>query len=94
LSLALTGGVHDPIDAVKAVMAGADCVQIVSALLEHGPARLTRIRDEVARWGDAHGYASMREMRGCMSLAQSSDPQMFERGNYMRILSAPWFAAH
>src|SRR4029077_200258 len=36
-SLALTGGVHEPIDAVKAVMAGADCVQIVSALLKHGP---------------------------------------------------------
>ena len=36
-SLAVSGGVHEPIDAVKAIMAGADGVQIVSALLKRGP---------------------------------------------------------
>jgi dihydroorotate dehydrogenase (fumarate) len=94
-SLALTGGIHDPIDAVKAVMAGADCVQIVSALLEHGPGFLTRVRDEFARWADAHGYESIGEMRGCMNMTRSSNPQTFERGNYIRMLqSGAWPAAH
>ena len=85
-SLALTGGVHEPIDAVKAVMAGADCVQIVSALLKHGPRHLTRIRDEFERWGDDHRYASVGEMRGCMSLASCPDRASFERGNYIKAL--------
>ena len=35
-SLAITGGVHEPIDAVKAIMAGAAVVQMVSALLKNG----------------------------------------------------------
>ena len=44
-SLAITGGVHQPIDAVKAIMAGADAVQMVSALLENGVQHLTAVRD-------------------------------------------------
>jgi dihydroorotate dehydrogenase (fumarate) len=36
-SLALTGGVESPNDGVKAMLAGADVVQMVSALLRHGP---------------------------------------------------------
>jgi dihydroorotate dehydrogenase (fumarate) len=85
-SLALTGGVHEPIDAVKAVMAGADAVQIVSALMKEGPRTLTRIRDELARWGAEHGYESIREMRGAASLARCPNPRAFERGNYLQIL--------
>jgi dihydroorotate dehydrogenase (fumarate) len=36
-SLALTGGIATPHDGIKAVLAGADVVQLVSALLLHGP---------------------------------------------------------
>jgi dihydroorotate dehydrogenase (fumarate) len=36
-SLAVTGGVHTAIDAVKAVMCGASAVQTVAALLTRGP---------------------------------------------------------
>ena len=35
-SIAITGGVHTGADAIKAVMAGADSVQIVSAALQNG----------------------------------------------------------
>jgi dihydroorotate dehydrogenase (fumarate) len=87
-SLVLTGGVHEPIDAVKAVMAGADCVQMVSALLKHGPRFLARIRSEFARWGDEHGFATIRDMRGCMSLTRCPNPASFERGNYIKVLQA------
>ena len=36
-SLACSGGVHTAADALKAIMAGAHAVQMVSALLKHGP---------------------------------------------------------
>jgi dihydroorotate dehydrogenase (fumarate) len=85
-SLALTGGVHEPIDAVKAVMAGADVVQVVSALLIHGPARLTAIRDGFTQWADANGFTSLAEIRGCASLARYKDPQALERGNYLDVI--------
>src|SRR5919204_3040757 len=85
-SLAASGGVHEPVDAVKAVLAGADCVQLVSTLLKNGPRRLTEIRDGLARWADEHGYESIRKMRGIANLAHCSRPEAFERGNYIRML--------
>lgn len=87
-SLAATGGVHEPIDAVKAVMAGADAVQIVSALLRKGPKHLGFIRRGFERWGDDHEYTSIDQMRGSMSLERCPDPHAFERGNYLRILQS------
>jgi dihydroorotate dehydrogenase (fumarate) len=87
-SLAVTGGVHDAVDAVKAVMAGADCVQIVSALFRRGPGRLASIRREFERWGDAHGIESLEALRGSVSLARCADPAAFERGNYVQLLQA------
>jgi dihydroorotate dehydrogenase (fumarate) len=85
-SLALTGGVHEPVDAVKAIMVGADIVQIVSALMKRGPAELKRIRDGFAAWADEHEYDSVQEMRGALCQAKSRNPQAFERGNYRQTL--------
>jgi dihydroorotate dehydrogenase (fumarate) len=87
-SLALTGGVHDALDAVKAVLAGADVVQIVSAILLSGPSRLASICDGFARWGDEHACESVADIRGQVSLAHASNPAAFERGNYIRMLQA------
>jgi len=78
-SLAVTGGVHQPIDAVKAVMVGADAVQMVSALLQNGPEYLKVVRDGFERWGDEHGYESVDQLRDSMSLAHSSHPRAAER---------------
>jgi dihydroorotate dehydrogenase (fumarate) len=86
-SLAVTGGVHEPLDAVKAVMAGADGVQLVSALIKHGPERLTLIRSEFERWAEAH-HESLREMRGCMNIARCQTPEQFGRGNYVQALQS------
>jgi dihydroorotate dehydrogenase (fumarate) len=91
-SLAVTGGVHEPLDSVKAVMAGADAVQMVSALLQNGPDHLRYVRQMFERWGDEHGYASIDDMRGSLSLKNSHDPTACERGNYLRTLQS-WHPA-
>jgi dihydroorotate dehydrogenase (fumarate) len=87
VSLALSGGAHEPMDAVKAVMVGADGVQLVSALLRHGPGCLTAMRREFERWGDANGYESIDHLRGQMSLAGQQDGDI-ERAHYQRILQS------
>jgi dihydroorotate dehydrogenase (fumarate) len=84
--LACSGGVHTESDALRALAAGASAVQLVSALLKHGPAHLTRVRDGVTRWLVEHEYDSLAQLRGSMNLSHCPDPAMFERGNYTRIL--------
>ncbi len=87
-SLAVTGGVHNAIDAIKAVMAGAHAVQMVSVLLRRGPETLARVRGEMDRWLEEHGYDSLGQMQGSMGYGRSGNPAALERANYMRILQS------
>jgi dihydroorotate dehydrogenase (fumarate) len=84
--LAISGGVHTVVDVIKAVMAGASGVQMVSALLRRGPEHLTSLRSELARWLEEHEYESLEQMRGSMSLRHCSNPTAYLRANYAKIL--------
>jgi dihydroorotate dehydrogenase (fumarate) len=85
-SLAVTGGVHNALDVVKCVMAGADAVQLVSALLRGGPGWLKGLRAELEHWMEEHEWESLKQMRGNMSLMRCPDPAVYERANYMLLL--------
>jgi dihydroorotate dehydrogenase (fumarate) len=85
-SLAASGGVHTGRDALKAVMAGAHGVQLVSALLQRGPEHLRAVRAELEEWLEQHEYDSLAQAQGSMNLARSPDPENYERGNYVKIL--------
>src|SRR5262245_60742123 len=85
-SLAVSGGVHTALDAIKAIMAGAHAVQMVSALLRHGPDHLRGLREAVAEWLEQHAYDSLADMRGSMNLNRCPDPKAFARANYVSVL--------
>lgn len=87
-SLCCSGGVHSSDDAVKAIIAGANTVQLVSVLLKHGPRMLSTILNGVQHWMSEHGYADVEEFRGAMNLKRCPDPAGFERANYVRILQS------
>jgi len=85
-SLAVSGGVHTVDDAVKAIMAGADAVQLVTCLLRHGPGYLTELRDGVTAWLEEHEYESVEQARGSMDLGHCPNPAAYRRAQYMRLL--------
>jgi dihydroorotate dehydrogenase (fumarate) len=87
-SLAVTGGVHSGLDAVKAIMAGARGVQVVSALLKHGVGRLRVILDEMTRWFEEHEYDKLSTALGSLSFARCPDPSAYERANYVQLLQS------
>jgi dihydroorotate dehydrogenase (fumarate) len=85
-SLVASGGVATPEDAVKAVLAGADVIQVVSATLRHGPGYLATLRAGLEEWMTRHQIAHIDEVRGRASLRESPDPAAFERAHYIRTL--------
>jgi len=87
-SLAASGGVHSAADVVKALLAGAHTVQVVSLLLKHGPQILTVTLQGLTAWLTEHGYESVEEVRGAMNLRRCPDPAAFERANYIKILQS------
>lgn len=93
-SLAATGGVAEPNDGIKAILAGAHVVQMVSAILRHGPSYFVSMREELRRWMEAHECARLNDVRGRLSLAATDAPSAFERAHYIRTLSgwSSWLA--
>ena len=76
-SIAATGGVHSSEDIVKAVLAGAHTVQLVSVILKHGPRVLFSLLDGLEDWMKEHEYSSVGEFRGAMNLMRCADPAAF-----------------
>ena len=87
-SLAATTGVHGAIEALKYLMAGADVVMSTSALLQQGPAFLSRLIAELSEWMEKKGYESVSQLRGSMSQQSIPDSMAFVRGNYIKILES------
>jgi len=87
-SLAASGGIHSVEDTVKAVMTGAHCVQLTSALLKNGVGHVADLREGLATWLEQHEYDSIRQMQGSMNIERIPDPMAFSRVHYMHLLGS------
>ncbi len=85
-SLVATGGIAGWEDGVKAILAGAHAVQIVSALLRHGTTHLRTMVEGLSDWMTRHQFSSIESVRGRVSLRTVPDPESFERANYIRTV--------
>jgi len=84
--IALNTGVHTGLDAAKAFLAGAQIVQVASALLENGIPYLSIMLRELEGWMEARGYEGLDDFRGKMSQKEVDDPFAFERAQYVKLL--------
>jgi dihydroorotate dehydrogenase (fumarate) len=81
-ALAIAGGVHTALDVIKANMAGARVMQIVSAILRHGPGYLKTLRADLEAWMTENEWESLEEMRGNLSFQRIPNPAAYERATY------------
>lgn len=87
--LALTGGVHDGAGLIKALLAGADAVQIYSALAAGGPAGrvIGGMLKRLADWMREHSFAALDDFRGLLKQSKLEDHGGFERFQYVKALA-------
>ncbi|MGR9115368.1 MAG: dihydroorotate dehydrogenase-like protein [Gammaproteobacteria bacterium] len=86
LSLAAVSGIREGDDVLKMILAGADAVQMCSVLLERGPGHLATIRNDLLRWLEHGEFGSIAELKGHLSQHRCSNPEVFERSNYINLL--------
>jgi dihydroorotate dehydrogenase (fumarate) len=84
--IAMTTGVHSGRDAAKAILAGAQVVQVASILYQNGLEHLSRMNDDLRRWAERHQFNNVGEVRGRLSQQNVNDPHTFERAQYVRLL--------
>jgi dihydroorotate dehydrogenase (fumarate) len=87
-SLAITGGVHNAMDVLKALLAGADVTHLCSALLRHGPGHLAVILRTLEEWLEEREYESVKQLKGSISQRNATDSSAFLRSNYVRVLES------
>jgi dihydroorotate dehydrogenase (fumarate) len=87
-SIVLTGGVATPEDGVKAILAGANAVQMVAAILRNGAGQFALMRRGLESWMERHQIARLDDVKGCVSLKETPDAAAFERANYIRALQS------
>jgi len=86
VDLAYNGGARNAMHAIKAVMCGAAAVQLVSALIKHGPEYLHILRDEMAAWLDENDYESLQQLRGELSMQAFNSLHAFDLAYDRQIL--------
>lgn len=88
LSLAVTGGMHNVDDVLKALLAGADVTHLCSELLTNGAGRITDILNQLSAWIDEHEYESVNQLKGSISQQHAQDPAAYERANYLEVIDS------
>lgn len=88
ISLSANGGVHTSEDVVKALLCGADIVEIASVLLQNGSSHLGVLKQGLSEWLSRHEYVSVRQLKGSMSMNKCASPEGLLRANYMRALTS------
>ena len=86
-SLCISTGVHTHEDVLKAMMSGADAVQMASALLKNGESHITTVLNNLTAWMEEKEYISIEQMKGSISLHHTVNPAAYQRANYMRLLT-------
>ncbi len=81
-----TTGILDGADVIKMVLAGADVVQIVSAIYQKGPKVITKMLEEVEAWMEKKSYNSLADFRGKLSKDSLNDMFTYKRAQYVDIL--------
>ncbi len=87
LDVAASTGVHDGTALIKQLLAGAQAVQVCSAIYKNGPAIITRMIDQLGQWMKDKKYKTIDDFRGEMSYRKIADPLMYERAQFMKYFS-------
>jgi len=85
-SICSNTGIYTGADVIKMILAGADCVQVVSTLYKNKISYLETILDDISSWMEKKGYKSLDEFRGKLSNKSIEDPFVYKRAQYIDLL--------
>ena len=85
-SICANSGILNGGDVIRMLLAGADAVQVVSALYLNQIEVIGIFLKEVDKWMDSKGYANIDSFRGKLSKKNSGDKLPYHRAQYMDFM--------
>jgi len=83
-------GIFSGQDIARMILAGADSVQVVSALYQHKITHVGKMLQDLSDWMDSKSYVSLDDFRGKLSRAKAKDPYAYKRAQYVDMLMKPF----
>ena len=84
LDIAASTGVNGAPDVIKALLAGADAVQLCSVLYREGLSAITTIRENLETWMEKHNYSTISDFHGLLDFNKRG--AYYQRLQYVKTL--------
>jgi dihydroorotate dehydrogenase (fumarate) len=85
-SICANTGIYTGADVIKMLLAGADCVQIVSTVYKNKIEYVSTILKDIETWMQSKNYASIDDFKGKLSQKKINDPFVYKRAQYIDLL--------
>jgi dihydroorotate dehydrogenase (fumarate) len=87
IDIAASTGVHNAASAIKLILAGANAVQVCSAIYQKGMGEIEKINSGIEFWMLRKGFDSIESFRGLMSYKSIPNPEVYQRSQFMKYFS-------
>ena len=85
-SVCANTGIYQGNDVIKMLLAGADCIQVVSTLYKHKPEHIATMLSDMEAWMESKKFTSIADFKGQLSKKELKDPFVYKRGQYIDLL--------
>jgi len=85
-SICTNTGIMNGSDVIKMLLAGADCVQIVSTVYLNQIEVITSMLKDIEKWMNSKGYKTIDSFRGKLSKKNSDNKLPYHRAQYMDFM--------
>jgi dihydroorotate dehydrogenase (fumarate) len=85
-SICANTGIYSGVDVVKMILAGADCVQVVSTIYKNKVEYISTILKDLQTWMESKNYNKLADFKGKLSNKKTNDPFVYKRAQYIDLL--------
>jgi dihydroorotate dehydrogenase (fumarate) len=85
-SICSNTGIFSGADVVKMILAGADCVQVVSTVYKNKIEHISTMLKDLSAWMESKNYKKLSDFRGKLSNKNTNDPFVYKRAQYIDLL--------
>ena len=88
MDFAASGGVHNPQDIVKTLLAGASAVEVCSVLYKKSDEEIRKMLTFLATWMSEKGFERISQVKGRLSRKDIRGANYFERTQFLKYFSS------
>ncbi len=85
-SICSNTGIYSGADVVKMILAGADCVQVVSTVYKNKVEYIATLLKDLENWMQSKNYSKLSDFKGKLSNKNLNDPFVYKRAQYIDLL--------